>query len=117
MYVRRVQHPPTTLQLSVNIAVAVNNAVDPLRCGEVNGLASTTSSMGRAFAPFTCAPLFAWSINADHPFPFGPHFSYILLALGMLAFSITGWRSIGREEAQEQPLADNVETTPVGDLV
>lgn len=106
-----------TLQLSVNIVVAINNAVDPVRYGEVNGLASTTSSLGRALAPFTCAPLFAWSINADHPFPFVPHLSFILLALGMLALSITGWKRVGRDQNQEQPRAESLEMTPVGDLV
>lgn len=60
-----------TLQLLVNIVVALNHAVDPMRYGEVNGLASATSALGRALAPFTCALLFAWSIKADHRFPFG----------------------------------------------
>lgn len=106
-----------TLQLSVNVVVAVNNAVDPVRYGEVNGLASTTSALGRALAPFTCAPLFAWSINADHPFPFGPHFSFILLALGMLAFSIVAWRRIGSDQNPEQSRGEHIEMAPVGDLV
>lgn len=99
------------------MAVAINNSVDPVRFGEVNGLASTTSSLGRAFAPFTCAPLFAWSINAGHPFPVDGHFSYILLALGMLVYSITGWTSIGYDQNEEQSRDDNFETSPVGNLV
>lgn len=101
----------------MNIVVAINNSVDPVRYGEVNGLASTTSSLGRALAPFACAPLFAWSINADHSFPFGPHLSFILLALGMLALSIIGWKRVGSNEGQEQPHIESIETTTVGDLV
>lgn len=105
------------LQLSVNLVVAINNAVDPARLGEVNGIAATTSALGRGFAPFTCAPLFAWAISGDHPFPFNAHLSFVLLALGMLFFSIVGWRNMESKQEREQSRNGNVEMAPVGDLV
>lgn len=102
----------------MNIALATNNAVDSLRCGELNGLASTAACLGEAFAPLICAPFFAWSISGNHPFPFGAHFSYLLLALGMLAFSIVGWGLVKYEPAkQQESRAEFVEMDPVGDLM
>lgn len=111
---------PRMLQIYVNIAVATNNAVDPSRCAELNGLTTMAASLGKAFAPFTCAPLFAWSIDRNSFTPFGAHFCFIVLALGMLVVSITGWNSIKSKQDDEEEEAFRVgivETSPIGNLV
>lgn len=91
--VYRVRTPvaPTGLQIYVNISLTVNNVVNPSRRGELNGLAMAVASLSRGLAPFTCSPLFAWSINGRHAFPFNFHFIYILLGLGMLGAGFMGW--------------------------
>lgn len=105
------------MQIYTNIALATNNSVDSIRCGEVNGLATTASSLGKALASFTCAPLFAWSINGNNFGPFGAHFCFTLLALGMLAVSIIGWNSIKNKQNEEDTRAEIVEMISVGNLV
>ncbi|CAN0439084.1 unnamed protein product, partial [Ascophyllum nodosum] len=61
------------LQFYIAISLAINNSIDASRRGEVNGLATTISSIGTSAGPIVCSVLFAFSIAAERPFPFDVH--------------------------------------------
>ncbi|CAM9280639.1 unnamed protein product, partial [Ectocarpus sp. 12 AP-2014] len=68
------------------ISCAINNAAEPERCGEVNGLAACVASVVSAVGPTAWSALFAFSVEvADgrSPFPFPIDFR---LAFWLMAF-------------------------------
>lgn len=81
----------------VNIAVATNNSVDPKKRGELNGLAMMLGSLAKALGPFVFSVIFAWSIQRERPFPFGPYLAFLFLSVGTLVVAVTGWNIIKRE--------------------
>ncbi|CAM9750755.1 unnamed protein product, partial [Ectocarpus sp. 4 AP-2014] len=68
------------------ISFAINNAAEPERCGEVNGLAACVASVVSAVGPAAWSALYAFSVEfADgrSPFPFPIDFR---LAFWLMAF-------------------------------
>lgn len=82
----------------MTVAVATNNAVEPEKRGELNGLAMMVGSLAKAMGPFFFSVVFAWSISKDRPFPLGPHLAYLIVSLGMFLVATIGWNIISDEE-------------------
>ena len=74
--------------------MAINNSIDASRRGEVNGLATTISSIGTAAGPIVCSVLFAFSIAAERPFPFDVHLVWYTAAILRLVVGLLGWNTI-----------------------
>ncbi|CAN0487349.1 unnamed protein product, partial [Scytosiphon promiscuus] len=75
----------------IAVSLAINNATGPDRRGELNGISFTSTCVGRALSPVLFSALFAYSIDGDHPFPFGSHLACYCLALIRLAAAWMGW--------------------------
>ncbi|CAN0453049.1 unnamed protein product [Ascophyllum nodosum] len=94
--------------LYIAIALAINNSTDASRRGEVNGLAMTIGSIGKAVAPAACSALFAFSIDGDRPFPFDVHLVWYTAAVLRFVVGLLGWNTIrddgGHEENPEVQL-------------
>lgn len=94
----------------MTIAVATNNAVEPERRGELNGLAMMVGSLAKAMGPFFFSVVFAWSISTDRPFPLGPHLAYLIVSFGMLVVATIGWNIMSDEEERASiPRTDDAE--------
>eukprot|EP00904_Undaria_pinnatifida_P003322 jgi/Undpi1/12991/HiC_scaffold_7.g02655.m1 len=77
----------------VGTALAINTST-PGRLGEVNGISSAISSVARATSPILSASVFAWSINANHGFPFNHYLTFYLLGAMRLTAACLGWNRI-----------------------
>eukprot|EP00904_Undaria_pinnatifida_P000540 jgi/Undpi1/10487/HiC_scaffold_29.g12937.m1 len=87
----------------IGVALALNNAAEPDRRGELNGISAAGSSLARAISPMICSVLFAFSIDGDHPFPFDYHFAFYLLATLRLAVACMAWNRIKDTRGGENP--------------
>ena len=81
------------MQFFVGTALAINTST-PDRRGEVNGISTTITSVTRAISPIVSASVFAWSINANHGFPFNHHLVFYLLGAMRLIAACLGWNRI-----------------------
>eukprot|EP00904_Undaria_pinnatifida_P003321 jgi/Undpi1/12990/HiC_scaffold_7.g02654.m1 len=77
----------------VGTALAINTAT-PDRVGEINGISTTITSVAKAASPIVSASVFAWSINANHGFPFNHHLIFYLLGTMRLIAACLGWNRI-----------------------
>lgn len=96
--------PSPQQQVFINASLAINNSVDPSKRGTLNGLSVMLVSLATATGPTTFSTIFAWSINRRRPFPFDSHLIFVLLALGMVAITVTSWNVV----------FSRVETKPIG---
>lgn len=90
-------------QVFVSVSVVMNNVVSADRRGELNGLGMMAGSLAKAVGPFFFAVVFAWSIERPRPFPYGSHFAFILMGLGMMLVAAAGWSTIVRHEDSPAP--------------
>ena len=107
-------------QVFINLALAINNAVDPSQRGTINGLSMMLGSLATATGPTVFSTIFAWSINRHHPFPLDHHLSFTLLALGMVVVTATSWNfdiSPGKPEPRGPVDSPEVVSEKVGEGV
>lgn len=83
------------LQLYVCVVVAMNNATDDSRRGELNGLAATVGSLAQVAGSTVCAALYAFSVDGDRSFPFNHHFAFYIIASVRFAGGYVAWNAIG----------------------
>lgn len=94
-----------TRQFYVGVSLAINNATEPGRRGELNGLTMTVDSLARSISPIVCSSLFAFSIHGNNIFPFDYHLVFYLLALVRLAVAGVGWNGIHEAASVGNPAA------------
>ncbi|KAJ6254111.1 protein zinc induced facilitator-like 1 [Anaeramoeba flamelloides] len=61
--------------------ILVNKAGPTEMNSRINGLAQVTVAILRALGPSIGGSLFSWSVTTKRKFPFGHHFSYLILSL------------------------------------
>lgn len=94
----------------INMALAINKAVDPSQCGTLNGLSMTLNSLATGAGPTVFSTIFAWSINRPHPFPLDGHLVFCLFALGMFVVTFTSWNIV---ISPVEPKLEGVSLLPV----
>eukprot|EP01080_Neovahlkampfia_damariscottae_P007666 gene7666-12132_t len=70
--------------LFTTINLLVGNSVPKENLGVLFGIAQSSVALARTIGPSIAAPLFAMSISATHPYPFGVHFTFYLSGLILL---------------------------------
>ena len=88
------------MKFFVGTALAINTAT-PGRRGEINGISSAISSVAKTASPILSASVFAWSINANHGFPFNHYLTFYLLGSMRLTAACLGWNRITDNENME----------------
>lgn len=80
----------------------------PLGCvGAVYGISQSLASLVRCLVPFGAAPLFAWSIDGTHRFPFNYWLIFLLSAVPVLASTVmTLWVHIVRHDEDQPPIIE-----------
>ena len=76
------------------MSLAINNATEPERRGELNGISFTSSCVARTLSPVVFSALFTYFINGSHPFPFGYHLALYHLALIRFTVVCMGWNRL-----------------------
>lgn len=66
-------------------SMLIGRAAPPGQLGSMNGIAQSCAAVVRCVTPLLAAPLFAWSINTPHFFPFDESFSIILSVVPLVA--------------------------------
>ncbi|CAM9419677.1 unnamed protein product [Ectocarpus sp. 13 AM-2016] len=95
------------------LSCAINNAAEPERCGEVNGLAACVASVVGAVGPAAWSALYAFSVEiADGRspilFPIDFRLAFWLMAFLRLVLAILSWSTIKGDKADER----RVDTLP-----
>ena len=65
------------------VFLLINNAVEPMHSGTVNGVAQSFASVARAVGPLTGGLVFAITASSPWPFPLNWYFSFIVPSLIM----------------------------------
>ncbi|CAN0085422.1 unnamed protein product [Ascophyllum nodosum] len=78
----------------IAISLAINNSTDASRRGEINGQAMMINSIGMAAGPIVCSVIFAFSVDAERPFPFDVHLMWYTAAILRFVVGILGWNTI-----------------------
>lgn len=82
--------PEHLLQFLTGISLAINNSA-PKNRSEMNGLASTISSVTSVIGPALWSSLYASSIEGSRPFPLDVHLTFYIMAGLRLAVACFAW--------------------------
>lgn len=92
--------------------LTVAKAAPPGTVGSVYGIAESFGVGMRCLVPFVVAPVFAWSVSGDHPFPFNSYFVFILSTFPLLySMYLTHTRRIERTQDE----LDDMDPVSVGE--
>eukprot|EP00904_Undaria_pinnatifida_P000576 jgi/Undpi1/10519/HiC_scaffold_29.g12969.m1 len=82
----------------IGMSLAINNATEPSRLGELNGISTTLTSLARTISPVVFSTMFAFSIDGSHLFPFDFHLVFYLIGTMRLAVAFMAWNKISDTE-------------------
>ena len=95
--------------MTIAVNLAINNSTDRAHRGEVNGLATAVSSVGKAVGPAAFSALFAFSIDGEHPFPLDFHLAWYTVAIVRLLIGLLAWNTIRDGKGYEERMVDALE--------
>ena len=101
-------------QFYTGIALALNNAPEAQRRGELNGISMAVDSFASAISPIVLSVLFAFSIDFNNPFPFDYHLVFYLLGTTRLTVGWLAWNRFGDSEGTDKHifLPDDYPSSP-----
>lgn len=86
----------------MGISLTINDAPEPHRRGELNGISMAVGSLASAISPVFFSVLFAFSIDGRHPFPFDYNLVFYVIGTIRLTVAWLAWNKINDSEGSKK---------------